>query len=201
MRDGDNKEPFAARGGLWKPPVPPLPGAGSPSTCPGSTWACRGIWGGHVLEPPLPLGSTYGPSRQLSNSRKLGRSGNEGNKCWHLEKKNVILLCGRYLWAILPVITVAFFWNRFAFSRREWSEAMKSAWSRKAPNLAQPDPSWGKTAPRFGNANIAEVCNSTMLKQEPRIILKRGRNEFSREFLDLSQNTLGSPCFLWLLVF
>lgn len=93
MRDGDNKEPFAARGGLWKPPVPPLPGAGSPSTCPGSTWACRGIWGGHVPEPPLPLGSTYGPSRQLSNSRKLGRSGNEGNKCWHLEKKKMLFCC------------------------------------------------------------------------------------------------------------
>jgi len=39
--------------------------------------------GGHVPEPPLPLGSTYGPGRQLSNSRKLGRSGNEGNKRWH----------------------------------------------------------------------------------------------------------------------
>lgn len=96
MRDEDNKEPFAACGGLRKPPVPPVPGAGSPSTCPGSTWACGGIWGGgHVPEPPLPLGSTYGPGRKLSNSRKLGRSGNEGNKRWHLggkKKKSYFLV-------------------------------------------------------------------------------------------------------------
>lgn len=38
-------------------------------------------------QPPLRLGSTSSPSRQLSKSEKIGRSGNEGNKCWHSGKK------------------------------------------------------------------------------------------------------------------
>lgn len=158
--------------------------------------------GGTRARDTPPLESTYGPSRQLSNSGKLGRSGNEGNKCWHSRTKKKLFSCAEdtceRCCLLLPTV---FFWNRFAFSRREWSEAMKSAWSHKDPNLAQPDPSWGKTAPGFGNTNIAGVCNRTMLKQELQIILKRGRNELYREFLDLSQNTLGSPCFLSLLFF
>lgn len=163
-------------------PSSPLSGAGSPFMCHGSMWACKSIWGLHVPEPPLRLGNRYSPSRQLSKSKKIGRSGNEGNKCWHSEKKKLFCcvedICEWYC-LLLPT---AFFWNRFAFSRREWSEAMKSAQSCKAPNLSQPDPSRGKTVPIFENANTLGVCNNTVLKQEPQIVLKSRRNEFEREF-------------------
>lgn len=160
-------------------PSCPFPGAGSPSMCRGSMWACKSVWGVYVPEPPLRLGS---PSRQLSKSGKIGRSGNEGNKCWHSGKK-ILFCCAEDIceWYCL-LLPTAFFWNRFAFSRWEWSEVMKSAQSCKAPNLAQPDPSWGKTVPRFENANTLGVCNNTMLKQELQIVLKSRRNEFEREF-------------------
>lgn len=43
-------------------------------------------------QPPLRLGSTSSPSRQLSKSEKIGRSGNEGNKCWHSGKKSYFVV-------------------------------------------------------------------------------------------------------------
>lgn len=146
---------------VCRAPSSPFPGAGSPSMCHGSMWACKSVWRVHVPQPPLRLGSTSSPSRQLSKSEKIGRSGNEGNKCWHSGKKK-LFCCAEDIceWYCL-LLPTAFFWNRFAFSRWEWSEVVKSAQSCKAPNLAQPDPSWGKTVPRFENANTLEFA--TML--------------------------------------
>lgn len=162
MRDEDNKEPFAAQRGLQKPPVPPLPGVGSPSTCPGSTWACGSIWGDTCQSHSCLWGAHMASADSSPAQGSLGGLVMKGINAGTQEKKTLFCCeentCERYcllLWTV-------FFWKRFAFSRHKWSEVVKSALSCKAPNLAQPDPSWGKTAPRFGNTE--GVHNNTMLK-------------------------------------
>lgn len=66
MRDEDNKEPFAAHGGLWKPPAPPVLEQSVELAASPRALAPHEALGRHVPVPPLPLGSTYGPGRQLS---------------------------------------------------------------------------------------------------------------------------------------
>lgn len=182
MRDEDNEEPFAACWGVWKPPVPPCLVLAAPSCAMDPCEPAKASAGYTCQSHPCAWGAHTAPADSSPSQRRLGEVVMKGINAGTQEKKKLFCcvedICEWYC-LLLPT---AFFWNRFAFFRREWSEVMKSAQSCKASNLAQPDPSWGKTVPRFENANILGVCNNTMLKQELQIVLKSRRNEFESEF-------------------
>lgn len=158
MRDEDNKEPFAAHGGLRKPPVPPVPEQSLVLAPPPRALAPREpaeasgdmcqshpfLWGAHMAL------AHSSPTRGSSGAVVM-KGINTGTWKEKKKKEKKIMFCCaedtcEWYRLLLPNAPL---WNRFAFSRCEWTEVMKLVRSCKAPNPTQPDLSWGKTAPRL----------------------------------------------------